>query len=209
MVDISDIFTGDDLRFRLRSTMELYWDQAFYTVGERDAQTVAQACDLATADLHYRGFSRRTYADNALFRKGRAPESYDYQSVTTDPRWPPISGRFTKYGEATPLLRAHDDAIVTMGPGDELTVEFAVPEKPVPEGWKRDFVLRNVGYDKDADLNTIYGQSSEPFPFKAMSRYPFAVDESAPDSSEYRQQIDEWQTREYSRKPFWNALQAP
>ncbi|APZ95647.1 CRTAC1 family protein [Fuerstiella marisgermanici] len=209
VVDISDIFTGDDLRFRLRSTMELYWDQAFYTVGERDAETVAQACDLATADLHYRGFSRRTYADNALFRNGRAPEGYDYQSVTTDARWPPISGRFTKYGEATPLLRTHDDAMVAMGPGDELTVEFTVPEKPVPAGWKRDFVLRNIGYDKDADLNTIYGQSSEPFPFKAMSRYPFSVDESAPDSSGYRQQTDEWQTREYSRKPFWNAVQAP
>lgn len=206
VVDISDVFTGDDFRFRLRSSMELYWDHIFFTAGEDDAETVVQPCEIAITDLHYRGFSRRVYPDNALFRNGRAPEGYDYQSVTTDARWPPVAGRFSRYGDVTPLLDAHDDHMVVMGPGDELTISFAVPAKPVPEGWKRDFVLRNVGYDKDADLNTIYGQSSEPFPFRSMSRYPFAPDEQSPDSVEYRNYLREWQTREYSRKPFWNAV---
>ena len=206
VVDISDVFAGDDYRFRLKSSMELYWDQAFFTVNESDAETVAQPCELIASDLHYRGFSRRTYEDNALFRNGRAPEGYDYQSVTTGARWPPIAGRFTRYGDCLPLLSSHDDHMVVMGPGDELTISFAVPSKPVPDGWKRDFVLRNVGYDKDADLNTIYGQSSEPFPFQSMSRYPFAADEQTPDSPEYRQYILDWQSREYSRRPFWNAM---
>lgn len=206
VVDISDLFDGDDYRFRIRSSMELYWDRAFFTVNEQDAETHSQACELTTGDLHFRGFSRRTYADNALFRQGHAPEGYDYESVTTSPRWPPISGRFTRYGDATPLLGDHDDQMVVMGPGDELTLSFAVPAEPVPAGWKRDFVLRNVGYDKDADLNTIYGQSSEPFPFKAMSRYPFAPNDQVPDSPEYNRYLEEWQTREYSVKPFWNAL---
>lgn len=206
VVDISDIFSGDDYRFRLRSSMELYWDHAFFTVGESDVETAVQPCELVAGDLHYRGFSHRTYGDNALFRNGRAPEGYDYDSITTDVRWPPIAGRFTKYGDARLLLFDHDDKMVVMGPGDELTVSFAVPSKPVPDGWKRDFVLRNVGYDKDADLNTIYGQSSEPFPFRSMSRYPFGADERAPDSPDYRQYVDEWQTREYSSKPFWNAV---
>ena len=145
VIDISDIFTGDDNRFRIKSSMELYWDQAFFTVDEEDAETVVQACDLMTGDLHFRGFSRRIYNDNALFRNGRAPEGYDYQSVSTEPRWPPVSGRFTRYGNATPLLSDHDDQLVVMGPGDELTVEFAVPGNPVPPGWKRDFVLTSVG----------------------------------------------------------------
>ena len=206
VVDISDIFSDDDCRFRLRSSMELYWDHAFFTVGESDVETSVQSCEPAAGDLHYRGFSHRTYADNALFRNGRAPEGYDYDSTTTDARWPPIAGRFTKYGDVSPLLSDHDDKMVVMGPGDELTVSFAVPSKPVPEGWKRDFVLRNVGYDKDADLNTIYGQSSEPFPFRSMSRYPFAADEKAPESPAYRQYLNEWQTREYSGNSFWNAV---
>ena len=206
VVDISDIFTGSDFRFRLRSTMELYWDRAFFTVDETDAETVAQSCDLVGSELLYRGFSRRTYDANALFRNGRAPEGYDHQSATTEPRWAPIAGRFTRYGDTSPLLVDHDDKMVVMGPGDALTVEFAVPPKAVRPGWKRDFVLRNVGYDKDADLNTIYGQSSEPFPFRAMSRYPFAADDQVPDSAEYKQYVDEWQTREYQRQPFWDAL---
>jgi hypothetical protein len=206
VVDISDIFEGDDYRFRIRSSMELYWDRAFFTVDEEDAETHSQTCPLEASDLHYRGFSRRTYADNALFRNGHAPEGYDYQSVTTDPRWPPISGRFTRYGNTTPLLHDHDDQMVVMGPGDELTLSFAVPVTPVTAGWKRDFVLMNVGYDKDADLNTIYGQSSEPFPFQAMTRYPFAPEDQVPDSPAYNGYINEWQTREYSAKPFWDAL---
>lgn len=206
VVDISDIFTGEDYRFRIRSSMELYWDQAFFTVDEQDAETLSQSCELITGDLHYRGFSRRAYADNALFRNGHAPEGYDYQAVTIDPRWPPISGRFTRYGDATPLLHEHDDQMVVIGPGDELTLSFSVPLAPVPAGWKRDFVLTNVGYDKDADLNTIYGQSSEPFPFQAMTRYPFSPDDQVPDSPEYNSYINEWQTREYSVRPFWDAL---
>jgi len=189
--------------------MELYWDHAFFTVDEENAETVTQPCALVATDLHFRGFSRRTYDDNALFRNGRAPEGYDYASVTTAPRWPLISGRFTRYGESTSLLIDHDDRMVVMGPGDELTIEFSAPTEAVPDGWKRDFVLTNIGYDKDADLNTIYGQSSEPFPFRAMTRYPFSPDDQVPDSVEYRRYVDAWQTREYSPNAFRDAVRIP
>lgn len=196
VIDISDVLADGNSRFRLRSTMELYWDQAFFTVNETDAPTHVQRCNQLSADLHYRGFSRREYSRNALFRFGHAPESYDYSTVREKPRWPEIYGRFTEYGEVSPLTNAHDDQLVVMGPGDELTLSFTVPDKPVPAGWKRDFVLRNVGYDKDADLNTIYGQSSEPFPFRGMSRYPFGSGDQAPDSPEYQRYLEKWQTRE-------------
>jgi len=197
VIDVSDAFLTDDYRIRIRSGMELYWDQAFFTVDESDAETVSQACELQSADLHFRGFSSRVYADNALFRNGHAPEGYDYDSVATDPRWNEMMGRFTRYGTATTLLESQDDRMVVMGPGDELTVSFDVPAAPTPAGWKRDFVLYNVGWDKDADLNTVYGQSSEPYPFKAMSRYPIAPDENQPLSPEYQQYMREFQTREY------------
>ena len=197
VIDVSDAFLTDDYRIRIRSGMELYWDQAFFTVDESDAETVSQACELQSADLHFRGFSSRVYADNALFRNGHAPEGYDYDSVATDPRWNEMMGRFTRYGTATTLLEFPDDRMVVMGPGDELTVSFDVPAAPTPAGWKRDFVLYNVGWDKDADLNTVYGQSSEPYPFKAMSRYPIAPDENQPLSPEYQQYMREFQTREY------------
>ncbi len=62
--------------------------------------------------------------------------------------------------------------MVVMSGGDELRMTFAVPETPVPAGWQRDFVLHCVGWDKDADLNTLAGQSTEPLPFRGMGQYP-------------------------------------
>ncbi len=206
VVDLTDAFLTTDYRLRIRSSMELYWDQVFFTVDEEDAETQSQDCSLAAADLHYRGFSRRTYADNALFRDGHAPEGYDYDSVTTVPRWNEMLGRFTRYGEVLALLGSQDDQMVVMGPGDELSVEFVVPDKEIPAGWKRDFVLYNVGWDKDADLSTVYGQSSEPYPFKAMTRYPLAPDESQPSSPEYLRYLEEYQTREYQRFEFRDLI---
>ncbi|HQX49256.1 MAG TPA: hypothetical protein PLR25_05085, partial [Planctomycetaceae bacterium] len=129
-----------------------------------------------------------------------------YDSVTNEPRWNEIQGRFTRYGVATTLLESQDDQMVVMGPGDELTVEFTVPPSQPPTGWKRDFVLYNVGWDKDADLNTVYGQSSEPYPFKAMSRYPIAPDESEPASAAYQQYLQDFQTREYIPFRFRDAV---
>lgn len=206
VVDLSNVFETDDLRFRLNSSMELYFDEAFFIVDEEDAPTVVQACPLASADLHGRGFSRRVYADQSLFRSGHAPESYDYSSVTTEPRWPTMQGRFTRYGMVTDLLQQQDDQMVVMGPGDELTVSFTVAGDAVPAGWKRDFVLSNVGWDKDADLNTVYGQSSEPLPFKAMSQYPFAEGDTAPNSPDHQRYLDERQTREFSSRRFWTQV---
>ena len=209
VIDVSDAFLSEDYRVRIRSGMELYWDQAFFTVNEADAETKSQACELQSADLHYRGFSHRVYADNALFRNGHAPESYDYDSVSTEPRWNEMMGRFTRYGTTTSLLESQDDQMVVMGPGDELTISFAVPSSSTPQGWKRDFVLYNVGWDKDADLNTVYGQSSEPYPFKAMTKYPIAPDESQPSTLEYQQYMQEFQTREYIPFRFRDAVRIP
>ncbi|MCA9083642.1 MAG: VCBS repeat-containing protein [Planctomycetaceae bacterium] len=206
VVDITDVIREGHGRFRLRSSMELYWDQAFLTVNEVDTETVSQECSAVMADLHFRGFSRRRYADDSLFRQGFAPENYDYSAVTTQSRWPAIGGRFTRYGDTLSLVQHHDDQMVVMGPGDELTLSFAVPAKPVPEGWKRDFVLTNVGFDKDADLNTIYGQTSEPFPFRTMSRYPFSPEQTPPETEEYHEYLRRFQTREYSSLPFRDAV---
>ncbi|MBL8815693.1 MAG: CRTAC1 family protein [Planctomyces sp.] len=203
VVDISQVTSQGHTRFRLSSGMELYWDAAFVIDGEHDEETRSHACELEAADLHYRGFSRRVYSDQALFRQGHAPEDYNYQAVTEYPRWAPMRGRFTKYGETTELLTSQDDMMIVMGPGDELTLEFSVPNEEPPKGWKRDFVLYNVGWDKDADLNTIYGQSSEPYPFRGMTRYPFADSDKQPDTPEYHHYMNTYQTREYRLDMLW------
>jgi hypothetical protein len=206
VVDLSGAFLCHDYRVRIRSSMELYWDSAFFTVNEADAPTAVHDCALVSADLHDRGFSRRVYADHSWFRGGSGPESYDYDSLTTEPRWTEMSGRFTRYGAVPELLETADDRLVVMGPGDELTVDFLVPETDPPQGWTRDFVLYNVGWDKDSALNTVYGHSSEPYPNHSMSQYPFGPGDQQPESEEYRQYISEYQTREYRRFELRDAV---
>ena len=115
-----------------------------------------------------------------------------------------MKGRFTRYGEVSPLLQASDDQLVVMGAGDEMTLQFTAPPPP-PDGWKRDFLLHSVGWDKDADLNTYYGQSSEPLPFQAMKSYPFTVDDQPPESAEYKAYLNKYQTRRQRERPFWKA----
>ncbi|MBL8812022.1 MAG: VCBS repeat-containing protein [Planctomycetaceae bacterium] len=206
VIDLAEVLPLASDRIRIRSSMELYWDAAFFIVNEDDAETKPMDCRLVGADLHYRGFSQRTYADTSVFRNGRAPEGYDYSNVITEPRWSEMAGRFTRYGSVQELLLSQDDQMIVMGPGDEATVEFQVPETPVPEGWKRDFILYNVGWDKDANLATVYGQSSEPYPFKEMGQYPGTPDQMGPTTPEYLNYLKTYQTREYPRFQFRDAV---
>ena len=92
------------------------------------------------------------------------PETYDYQSSSATPRWPPLRGSLTRYGDCTELVRQRDDAMVVISSGDEIRLEFSLPLADLPSGWERDFILHSVGWDKDADLNTLSGQSTGPLP---------------------------------------------
>jgi hypothetical protein len=121
--------------------------------------------DPASADLHFRGFSRE-------YRKGGryGPHWFEYEEVSTEPRWLPLEGTFTRFGDVQPLLLEPDDRYVVMGPGDEATIAFDARQLPsLPPGWRRDFLLYSVGWVKDADLNTATGNTVYPLPFHDMS----------------------------------------
>ena len=166
VVDVSDAILNDDPRLRVHTSAQIYWDAAELVVRRNVPEVSVHELQLTGATLGYRGFSRK-YRDSV-----QSPETYDYSTVSTAPKWPPLSGRFTQEGDCRSLLEAWDDAMVVMGSGDEMQLTFTVPDAEVPQGWKRDFILHCVGWDKDADLNTITGQSSEPLPFRAMTEYP-------------------------------------
>lgn len=198
-VDLSDAFLCDDYRIRIQTSHEIYWDQVFFTINEPAAEVQETELKLLDADLHYRGFSRR-------FTNGPdAPELYDYQQVNVTPRWPAMTGRFTRYGDVRELLTDADDCSVVIGAGDEMTVSFEALADP-PPGWKRDFVIHLVGFDKDGDLNTVTGQSSEPLPFRAMKSYPYGMDEDFPDTPRHRDYLKKYQTRRQSWGAFWKTV---
>lgn len=199
-IDISQAFAGDMHRLRIVTSNEIYWDAAFITREPAKAEVRETSLTMTSAELVFRGFSSTTE------HPGLGPERYNYGEVSLLPKWPPMQGRFTRYGDVLPLLESTDSQLVVLGSGDEIALSFAPPAKPLPPGWTRDFVLHSVGWDKDADLNTIYGNTSEPLPFSGMPSYP---SESYPSDPAYQEYLRTYQTRKQADGAFRNLLTAP
>ena len=196
VVDVTSVLNQSDPRFRVRTSAQIYWDAASLVVQDKPREFVAQDLALVKAELRYHGFSKRSQLSS------RTPDTYDYTDVLTHPKWPPLQGRFTRFGNCQPLLDAWDDKMVVMGSGDEMRLCFEGPPNEPQAGWKRDFVLHCVGWDKDADLNTLSGQSSMPLPFKAMREYPPTISQAA---EQDRIQLDNEShlDRTQSFRQFW------
>jgi hypothetical protein len=201
VVDLSGKFLSGDHRVRIATSMEIYWDEIFFTSGEEAGEYSLTPLTAVAADLHFRGFSRR------IPQPHHAPPVFDYDDVRTEPAWAPMQGCFTRFGDVTELITTEDDRMVILYAGDEMTVEFVAPPPP-PVGWKRDFLLHNVGWDKDADLNTVLGQTVEPLPFAAMSRYPYPAAEHYPDTPLHREYLQKYQTRTIDDAPFRRLIHA-
>ncbi|MCH9655385.1 MAG: FG-GAP-like repeat-containing protein [Planctomycetes bacterium] len=202
VVDLKDQFLTNDYRVRIETNMEFYWDQVFFTVNETADEWTTQPSPLESATLNYRGFS------TPLIHPGNGPERYDYHSLSNTIQWPPMQGHFTRYGDVKPLVESADNRLVILGAGDEMRLRFSSPEIPVKPGWKRDFILHNIGWDKDANLHTILGQSVEPLPFQEMPGYPYPTREY-PDEKLLQQDQQHYHTRRQNSHRFWNHLQKP
>ena len=191
VIDLAGKFPTKDHHVRLRTNMQIYWDEAFTA---RDlARGPARIAPLAplSADLHYRGFSR-------MYRKGGryGPYWFAYDDVSKESPWRPITGSFTRFGNVLPLLEESDDMYVVMGPGDEATIQFdASSAQTIPPGWKRDFLLYTDGWIKDSDLNTAFGTTVEPLPFHAVRSYPYATGDAYPTDPEHERYLREYNTR--------------
>ncbi|MFM8579853.1 MAG: hypothetical protein ACKOCN_13780, partial [Planctomycetaceae bacterium] len=187
-IDLTHVIPPDDPRVRIDSSMEIHWDEAFFTRGEQPAAFDLLEVPLASAVLRHRGYSRivQDLADG--------PERFLHDEVSTEPKWPPMLGSFTRYGDVRELLADADDRLVVMGAGDAMRLSFEALPPPRP-GWERDFLLHSIGWDKDANLATAEGQTVEPLPFRGMRSYPPAADDPPPDSPLARQWLDSWQTR--------------
>jgi Flp pilus assembly protein TadD len=195
-VDLAGKFPTMDHHVRIRTNMQIYWDQAF--VSQDLANSPAKITTLApvSADLHYRGFSR-------VYRKGGryGPYWFDYDQVTRESPWRDIEGAFTRLGDVLPLLRDPDDMYVIMGAGDEATIKFdASSAKALPAGWKRDFLLYTDGWIKDSDLNTAFGTTVGPLPFHSVRSYPYAAGEAYPADSQHQRYTREYNTRLIMRR---------
>jgi tetratricopeptide (TPR) repeat protein len=197
IVDLTGKFLTADHRIRIRTNMEIYWDQAFVASAAPQSTASIATLDPITADLAYRGFSR-------LYRKGGryGPEWAAYEDVARESPWEPIVGAYTRYGDVLPLVRAPDDMYVIMAPGDEVTLTFdaqAAPPPPPPPGWTRDFLLYTDAWLKDSDRNTAAGNTVAPLPFHGMSRYPYGPNEAYPTDPAHTRYMEAYNTRRVGR----------
>ena len=129
---------------------------------------------LFRAVLGYRGYVLEASPD------GRMPMLYDYHTLFRC-RWPGCRESSLAMAMSSRCSSEDDDHLCLVGPGDEARVEFdAKKAPPLPEGWTRVFVLRAVGYCKDADLFTATGDTVGPLPWRGMTTYPFGPRVSVP-----------------------------
>jgi len=195
-IDLSGKFPTGDHRVRIRTNMQIYWDQAF--IGRDVPSVPVRVTALAplSADLHYRGFSR-------MYRKGGryGPHWFEYDDVSPESPWRRIEGAFTRFGDVLPLLGRPDDMYAIMGPGDEMTVQFdASSNRALAAGWTRDFLLYTDGWIKDSDLNTALGTTVGPLPFHQIKEYPYASGESYPNDAVHLRYLREYNTRVSTRR---------
>jgi Tfp pilus assembly protein PilF len=196
IVNLTGKFPSSDRRVRIRTNMEIYWDQAFVAARGPVTSTKVTSLDPVAADLHYRGYSTQ-------YRKGGryGPQWPDYAKVTRESPWEPIVGDYTRYGDVLPLLGAADDRYAVIAPGDETTLQFeAAALAAPPPGWTRDFVLYTDAWLKDSDRNTAAGGTVGPLPFHAMSRYPYGSNEAYPADPLHRRYIEQYNTRHVGRE---------
>ena len=201
VIDLAGLFPTRDHHVRIRTSMQIYWDQAF--VAQESGVTSQEPRILTPVSglLHYRGFSR-------MYRRGGryGPHWFDYDSVTTQSPWRPITGAATRFGDVRPLLERSDDQYVVMVPGDETTVEFdaAAVHQP-PRGWTRTFFLYSDGWIKDSDLNTAHGTTIEPLPYHAITAYPYGAGDAYPADSARQRYLREYNTRIIRKNPAARA----
>jgi hypothetical protein len=141
--------------FRIRSNMQVYWDQIVLVDLETDDDIQVQRLDLLSADLRRVGFPQRTTEANYFGQ-------YDYSTRygTWDVRHLP--GFYTRFGPVTELLRSSDDLVI-FGPGEEVHIEFKFPGHP-EKGFRRYYLLELEGWCKDMDLYTDQGNRLGPYP---------------------------------------------
>lgn len=188
-VDLSGVFSGNDYRVRLSTTMCVYFDRIFVSTEDESHRAKVTELPVLQAALRYRGFSK-------MMRDPLGFERFDYETVSQFGAWDPPTGLLTRYGDVTELLAEEDDRYVIFGPGDELRLRFGAGSLPdLRDGWLRTFIFYANGWVKDGDLGTTHSGTVAPLPFRGMSGYPYPASEAYPRTPAHRQYLETYNTR--------------
>jgi Tfp pilus assembly protein PilF len=203
LFDLTDLFkAGIPRRLRLRTNLEIYWDQLEWAVGIPNTTLKITRLNPEMADLHYRGYSVINQKDDS------SPEVPDYNRLSSSKQiWRDLIGYYTRFGDVRELLLRADDRYVIMNAGDELSFRFA-EQAPPPQGWVRDYVIVGDGWIKDGDYNSTFSKTVLPLPYHAKNQY-ITPPGKLEDEVVYRQHPEDWRnyhTRYVTSDIFQNAL---
>ncbi|HEY2797901.1 MAG TPA: FG-GAP-like repeat-containing protein [Thermoanaerobaculia bacterium] len=201
-VDLTEVVDRSDPRVRIRTNLAIFWDRIAYTVDDPEATLRVTPLVLRSAELFDRGFSRM------VRESPDGPQVFLHDDVSREPRWADMAGRYTRFGDVRELLTATDDRYVVLKGGDAVRLSFDVgPLPPLPAGWTRDYLVVLDGWEKDADKNTVAGQTVEPLPFHGMDDAGYGRAESiVPDPSGHREFVREYLTRSGGPDAFRDAI---
>ena len=184
-------FISASRKVRIVTNLCVYWDEIFLSENAAEPVVVQTMARLASADLHFRGFS-----ESRIDRTRKQPDTYSYNGVTATSFWNPTPGMYTRFGDVQSLLTDIDDRPVIMGSGDEMSLQFDAAALPaVRPGWTRDYLLKVDGWAKDRDPNTAFSSTVEPLPFHGMSVYPYPAHEHFPRDASHEKWRQEYNTR--------------
>ncbi|HET6891822.1 MAG TPA: FG-GAP-like repeat-containing protein, partial [Pyrinomonadaceae bacterium] len=126
LFDLTNAFLPDTpRRLRLRTNLEVYWDKLEWAEGVPDRTSRITRISPDYADLHYRGYSVISQADES------SPEVPDYDRPSGyRQRWRDLIGYYTRFGDVRELLARVDDRYVIMNAGDEMSFRFPAPTPP-------------------------------------------------------------------------------
>ena len=204
LFNLTDLFRpGVPRRVRIRTNLEIYWDQIQWARGLPQSGVRTNTLDAGSADLHYRGFSVIQHPTGA-----GAPEIPDYQKLSaTTQIWRDLIGYYTRYGEVGELLKQIDDRYVIVAAGDEMSLRFLEQPAP-PAGWYRDFIIVGDGWIKDGDYNSTFSRTVLPLPYHAKQEYT-TTPGKLEDEWVYQKYPADWQnyhTRYITPEVFRSAL---
>jgi hypothetical protein len=206
LIDLTGVFRpGTPHRLRLRTNLEIFWDQIRWAKGLPDTPLHTVRLAPTSADLHYRGYSVITRPDPG------SPELPEYELISgTKQRWRDLIGYYTRFGDVRELLAQVDDRYVIMNSGDEMSLRFA--EQPAPAaGWVRDFVVVGDGWIKDGDYNSTFSKTVLPLPYHVKRNYTTPPGRLE-DEWAYRRHPEDWvnyHTRYVTPDEFKSALRDP
>ena len=191
VVDLSGKLPPQTTRIRIRTNLQIYWDQVLVDNEANAPQSTRQTeLSLASASLAFRGYPRQI--------DGKTPGdlTYDYQAISTTGPFQWQRGNYTRYGTVTPLLQAKDDQFVIFGSGEEIDAEFSDTALPtLPTHWKRDYFFYADGFVKDMDFYEALPFTVSQMPFHGMSTYPYPKNEHYPETGNTLDYRLDWNDR--------------